>query len=232
LNHLWHLHPTTDLLNRIDFTVLSRVEVATLQAYRQRAVKGIPTHDASGDEIDYDDIFSGDPGALWHLPATAEMWESGIVDLGPLRSAIRDDVEAFAGVTRTPLYYLTPDAGDGSAEGAAMKREGLVFKVHDRLIQAGESWEQVMSLAFEFAGDEVRSRRGDMEILWQPPERFSMQERYQAAVLAKACDVPWRTIMVDVLGYGQTEVARMEAQRSSDMLLLGAQAPAADLPDV
>lgn len=209
------------VLDRINFTVLSRVEVATLQAYRQRAVKGVPAKDADGNDINYDDIFANDPGAMWHLPDTADIWESGQVDLGPLRSAARDDVETFALVTRTPIYYLTPDAANGSAEGASLKRESLVFKAKDRIRETSESLEQVMSLSFEYLGDKVRAQRGDMEVLWKSPESFSLAERYDAASKAQAAGVPWRTVMTDILQFSEQQVSRMETERSADLLLSG-----------
>ena len=209
------------VLDRINFTVLERVEVATLQAYRQRAVKGVPSKDAEGNEINYDDIFANDPGAMWHLPDSADIWESGQVDLGPLRSAARDDVENYALVSRTPIYYLTPDAANGSAEGASLKRESLVFKTRDRITETSESLEQVMSLAFEFAGDSVRAQRGDVEVLWKSPENFSLAERYDAASKAQAAGVPWRSVMTDILQFSETQVARMESERSADLLLTG-----------
>lgn len=206
------------LLDRINYTILSRLEIATLQAFRQRAVKGVPTHDEDGTPIDYSDIFSLDPGALWHLPATAEMWESGQVDLGPVRNAVRDDVQDLAAVTRTPLFYLTPETAQGSAEGAALAREGLVFKCEARCLELGESLEQVMALAFLFAGDRERANRADMEVLWAPPERFTMQARYDAASKAQAAGVPWRTVMTDVLQFSPQKVDRMEAERVADLL--------------
>lgn len=206
-------------LDRINFTILSRLEIATLQAFRQRAIKGAPSHDASGQEINYDDIFELDPGALWLLPATAEIWESGQVDLGPIRQAVRDDVQDLAAVTRTPLFYLNAEGANGSAEGASLAREGLVFKTGDRLVSTGESWEQVMSLAFMMAGDDVRAKRSDMEILWASPERFSLAERYDAATKAISAQVPWRTVMTEVLQYTPQQVARMEAERAGDLLL-------------
>jgi hypothetical protein len=208
--------PHLGILDRINFTVLSRMEVATLQAFRQRAVKGVPLTDQSGAAINYDDIFAADPGALWLLPETAEMWESGQVDLNPIRQAIRDDVQDLAAVTRTPLFYLTPDATNGSAEGASLAREGLVFKTKDRLVQFGESWERVMSLAFMFSG---AGAAADMEVLWAPPERYSLAERYDAAAKANAAGVPWRTVMTDILQFSPQQVERMEAERALDQLL-------------
>lgn len=209
--------PHRQILDRINYTILSRLEIATLQAFRQRGLKGnFPDNNAAGEPINYDDVFAADPGALWLLPETAEVWESGQVDLGPIRQAIRDDVQDLAAVTRTPLFYLTPDSANGSAEGASLAREGLVFKTADRIVQAGESWEQVMSLAFLFAGDEERAARGDMETLWASPERFSLAERYDAASKAQAAGVPWRTVMTDVLQFSPQQVDRMEAQRATD----------------
>lgn len=217
--------PHLPILDRINYTILNRLEVATLQAFRQRALKGVPDKDNEGNEIDYDDIFAADPGALWVMPASAELWESGQVDLGPIRSAIRDDVQDLAAVTRTPLFYLTPDAANGSAEGASLAREGLVFKTSDRILQASESWEQVMSLAFLFAGDEQRAKRADMEVLWAPPERFSLAERYDAASKAIAAGVPWRTVMTEILQFSPQKVDRMEGERTTDALLSLANAP-------
>lgn len=206
------------ILDRINYAILTRLEIATLQAFRQRAVKGVPSTDEQGDEIDYDDIFAADPGALWILPETAEMWESGQVDLGPVRESIKDDVRDFAAATQTPMYLFTPDAASGSAEGASLLREGLVFKVGDRIPQASESLEQVMALAFLFSGDAERARRSDMEVIWRPPALFSLSERADAAAKAKAGGVTWRTIMTDIWQFSPQQVERMEAERISEAL--------------
>lgn len=211
--------PHLGILDRINYGVLNRLEIATLQAFRQRAVKGLPSEDETGETIDYTDVFAADPGALWLLPETAQMWESQVIDLTPIKQSVRDDVQDLAAVTRTPLFYLTPDANNGSAEGASLAREGLVFKTQDRIIQAGESWEQVMSLAFTFAGDPERARRADMQVIWAPPERYSLAERYDAASKAQAAGVPWSQVMTSVLQYTPQEVARMQAERVSDALL-------------
>ncbi len=212
--------PYLSILDRINYEILQRLEIATLQAFKQRGISGIPTHDAKGNEIDYTDVFSADPGALWHLPAGASIWESGSVDLSGIRDSIRHDVQDLAAATRTPLFYLTPDAANGSAEGASLAREGLVFKTTDRLVQAGESWEQVMSLAFTFAGDTERAKRTDMEVIWASPERFSLAERYDAASKASGAGVPWRSVMSTILQFSPQEIERMEEERAQDALLM------------
>jgi len=219
--------PHTAILDRINYTILNRLEIATLQAFKQRAVIGVPNEDEDGNPVDYDDIFASGPDALWVMPAGASLWESGAVDLGPIRQAIRDDVMDLAATTRTPLYYLTPDAANGSAEGASLAREGLVFKVADRIVQAGESWEQVMSLAFTFAGDAQRASRRDMEVVWASPERFSLAEKFDAASKAQAAGVPWRQTMSEVLQFSPQVIDRMAAERASDIFSALAAAPAA-----
>ena len=83
----------------------------------------------------------------------------GALDLTPVLESVKADVRDFAAVTRTPLSYLFPDAAQGSAEGASLTREGLIFKVKDRMGQAGEAYEAVMSIAFMMMGDAERAAR-------------------------------------------------------------------------
>lgn len=208
-----------DHIDRINDMVLERVSIAKLQAFRQRAIKGIPVTDDQGHDIDYSDVFAADPGALWQLPDAAEIWESSQVDLTPILESVKADVRDLAAVTKVPMFYLFPDAANGSAEGASLQREGLVFKVADRIEQTSESWERVMSLAFGFQGDTERASLVDMETLWQPPERFSLAERYDAAAKAAAAGEPWRSVMSDVLQKSPQQVARMEAERVTDAFL-------------
>jgi len=211
--------PHLPILDRINYEILQRLEIATMQAFKQRGIKGLPQIGPDGKEIDYTDVFSADPGALWQLPATADIWESGQVDLSGIRDSIRHDVQDLAAVTRTPLFYLTPDAANGSAEGASLAREGLVFKTEDRLLETGESWEATEAIAFDLAGDKERAKRTDMEVIWASPERFSLAERFDAAVKASAAGVPWRTVMATILQYSPQEIARMEEERGQDVLL-------------
>jgi hypothetical protein len=101
-----------------------------------------------------------------------------------------------------------------------------VFKTWDRIVQAGEAWERVMSLAFQFAGDDQRASVRDMEVVWADPQRFSLAERYDAASKAQAAGVPWREVMADVLQFSPQQIARMEADRAAEQLQLAALAPA------
>jgi hypothetical protein len=213
------IEPHLALLDRIAYTVLQRLEIATLQAFRQRAVKGtLPNVDENGNEIDYDDVFASDPGALWQLPDGVDLWESQPIDLTPIRSAVRDDVTDLAAVTRTPLYYLTPEAATGSAEGASLAREGLVFKVEDRMKHTSESLEVMMAKAFAFMGDPVRANRVDMETVWYPAERMTWGMKADAMLKALDCRIPWRTAALEIGQFSAQEVARMEADQEAEAL--------------
>lgn len=215
-----------DDIDRINLMLLQRLVVAVMQAFRQRAVKGdLPERDSDGELIDYADIFRADPGALWQLPAGVDLWESAGVDLTPILESVKADVRDLAATTRTPMFYLFPDAANGSAEGASLMREGLVFKTNDRNDEASDPWERTMALAFLRMNDGARADRSKVQAIWQSPEQFSLSERYDAAVKAKAADVPWRTIMTDVLQFPPLQVDQMEAQRQQDSFLAEPAAP-------
>ena len=219
-----------DLLDRINHMVLQRLVIATMQAFRQRAVQGdLPEVDAAGNKIDYNQLFVADPGAMWTLPEGVSIWESTQVDLAGILESVRDDIINLGAVTFTPLHYLLPESSrsGGSAEGAQLTREGLVFKTEDRIARANIGWRQVMSLAFRLTGDEQRADLKALEPIWAPAERLTLSERADAA--SKATDVPWRTKMTELWGFDPEIVDRAEGERGADaffqLALMAAQQP-------
>lgn len=215
----------TDDLDRINTMLLQRLVIAVLQAFRQRAAKNAPMVDEDGNDIDWSGVFRADPGAMWALPEGVDLWESAGVDLTPILESVKADVRDLAATTRTPMFYLFPDSAGGSAEGASLQREGLVFKTKDRIKQASEPFEQMMSLAFLFAGDKERAARGDMETLWSPPERYSLSERFDAASKAQAAGMTWEATMSEVLQLSPQQIERMRTERAADALLFGLTEP-------
>lgn len=205
-----------DHLDRINHKILQELVIATLQAFRQRAIRGLPRYDEHGAEIDYTGMFESGPDALWDLPGTAEMWESGQVDMSGITDAIREDVKMLAAVTRTPLYMLTADAAAGSASGADLQREGLTFKTKDRTVTLGEGHEQTMSIAFEVLGDTQRAKLVDLSMMWAPVSSLSLEARFDAATKAKAAGVTWRTVMADVVQFTPQQIATMERERAQE----------------
>lgn len=211
---LGEFEDVTDELDRLNIGLLQRLSVAINQAFRQRAVKGnLPTHDENGNPIDWSKELELGFATMWSLPADIEIWESAGVDLTPLLESVKADARDLAAVTRTPMFYLFPDAANGSAEGASLQREGLIFKAKDRIAETSDPWEQTIALGFEWMGDLERADRTKIEVIWLPPERSSLAEQHDANIKAKAGDVPWRTRMQTILQYTPAELDRMEQER-------------------
>jgi len=208
-----------DDLDRIDTMLLQRMVIAVMQAFRQRAAKGLEKTDKNGNDIDWSGVFRADPGAIWAIPGDVDLWESSGADLTPILESVKADVRDVAATTRTPMFYLFPDAANGSAEGASLQREGLIFKTNDRIRHSSAATSQIMSLAFTFSGDSDRADMPQLKTLWAPPERFSLSERYDAASKAAAAGVPWRTRMESILQFSPEEIGRMDSERASDLLL-------------
>jgi hypothetical protein len=230
-----------DLLDRINHMILQRIVIATLQAFKQRAImlsdqatddpndpRALPTHDDAGNAIDYNDMFSADPAALWLLPVGAKIWESQQVDLNGILASVKDDALHLAVATRTPFSMFTPDAANQSAEGAQLMREGLVFKVEDRCRIAGRSWAEVVSIGFQMMGDDARAPVDKITVDWVPAERYSLAERAQADSLSTS--LPWAQKMRLIWGLDPNEVAIASAQRSSDAMLAALALPQAPPP--
>jgi len=213
----------TDLLDRINHQILQRMVIATMQAFRQRAVKGLPLlypegHPLAGQEVDYAKVFTADPAALWQLPESAEMWESSVNDLTPILSAVKDDLQHLAAVTRTPMHMLSPAGENQSAEGASLSREGLVFKVEDRITRTSFPWAQVMSLMLLHAGQADRADLTKLQTIWAPADRLSLSERADAA--SKLKDVlPRRTLLIEVFRMTPAEADRTMTEITEEQLL-------------
>jgi hypothetical protein len=225
---VFELH--TDLLDRINHTILQRVVIATLQAFKQRGIElpedsdGLPDFDKDGNKIDYNDIFSADPGALWRMPPGAKIWESGEVNLQGVLGSVKDDVLHLAAVTQTPMFMFTPDAVNQSAAGTDHQTEGLVFGVEawHRLI--GRGLARSFSLAFKMSGDEQRADMGKIAIDWLPAARPSLAE--MAAADAQAVSLTWEQKQTIIWQRNPQEVAIADAQRHSDAMLAAAMNPA------
>lgn len=206
-----------DVLDRINTTILQRVVIGAMQAFRQRAIMGLPLKDQNGDLIDYEGVFAADAAALWQLPPGAEVWESQITELRPLLEAARDDIKDYSAVTRTPLAELSPDSANQSAKGSELVESGLVHKVTERMESLSECWEQVVRLGFLWKGETERARATDMETLWMPPMLPSLAERFDAAAKAEAAGVAREHIMRTIVGMSPQEIARYASlERASD----------------
>lgn len=220
---LGEYEPHVDVLDRINHQTLQRMTVAVMQAFRQRAVKNLPSvypkgHPKEGQEIDYGNIFVSDPAAVWHLPPGAEMWESAHVDLRPLLDAVREDVIELGAVTKTPLYYLMQGGENQSAEGAVAQRENLTFKAKDRIERTTAPWTDVVSLMLLQAGFTDRRALARLGPIWASPELLSLAERADAASKAQN-DIPRRSRLQLIWQFDPATVDRMMTEWADEMLL-------------
>lgn len=221
-----------DILNRIDHVILQAMVVATMQAFKQRAIKvdplDMPDHDPeTGELIDYNDIFEADPGALWKLPATAELWESGQVDLTGILQMAEKELQRLSAVTFTPLSMFNSDAVNQSASGAELVREGLTDKVsalHDRCQQP---FAMVASAVLTLSGLKERADLDDIKIGYAPPLRYSLYEKAQAGGSGEQSGIPWRTRMAEIWQFTPEQIERMETERFADALMFPQQVAAA-----
>ena len=218
--------PHIDLVDRIADTILQRLVLAWYQSFRQRAVvgnlDGSDDDDYEDDEpvdpVDWAEVFQADPGALWQVPEGISFWESSQADLTPILSAVKDDFREFAAVTSTPLHLITPDAANGSAEGAALMRESLVFKVKDRRKRFTPGLKHLWALAFACAGEPERAE--GTQILWGSIESHSLADKSDATTKLKGT-LSRRKILTGVLEMSPTEAAENESELVSDRLLEG-----------
>jgi hypothetical protein len=175
-----------DSLNRLSQRIRDQLTITAMQAFRQRALDGdLPEyypadHPRAGEKVNYDEIFKAGPAAMWRLPKDAKMWESAVTDITPVGTAIKDDVRHLAGVSRTALYILSPDAANGSAEGASLARESMVFSTEDWMGRMDRALHQALATCFLATGDSVRAQAGEIQTIWASPERASATERANA----------------------------------------------------
>lgn len=208
-----------DHLDRINDGIFERIVIAKYQAFRQRGIKGLPESDpVTGDPIDYSEIFSADPGALWQLPENAEMWESGIVDLSPIRMSIQDDLEHLAAVTRTPLHMVTPDAASGSAAGAETMREANTFRVRDRRRRANVAFVDCIAAALRATGHADRADVYGIRTLWDSMEVTSTASRAAAMRDAALGNVPLEVAAIDFGGFAPEDIPRIRDSRAADLI--------------
>lgn len=208
-----------DSLDRITNTIRDRLTITAMQAFKQRALKGdLPEFYPPGDPregqiVDYDGIFKAGPAALWKLPLGVDIWESTVTDITPILGATKDDTKNLAAVSSTPVYILSPDAANGSAEGASLARESLVFSVEEWNDHAEMPIALAQATGFLAQGDAVRAAVGDIEIIMAAVDRSSIIERASASAQAKSGGMPQRMIDEKIFQFTPAEIAQAAQDR-------------------
>lgn len=213
-------------MQRINHTILQQMILIALQSFKQRAVSGVPNADPNtGEPIDYDSIFTSDPGSLWIMPEAAKVWESGQADINPIITSVSKDVERLAIAAQAPLYALSSDAAQQAAASAELMREGQIFKAEDLQKRLTPRFAAAVSHMLKISGDEERADRSQMRIVWAPTRRSSLMERAQAGQFATAAGIPLQTVAEKFFEMSPAEIQQMLSHRADDALsnLLNAQ---------
>lgn len=209
----------TDILDRINLGVLNRMVIVAMQAFRQRAIKGgLPEKDESGNTIDWEKVFAPSPGALWDLPADMDIWESqeAAQSITAVLATVKDDLRDLSALSETPLAMLVPDGANQTAEGTSFQKDAVVFKANDRWRRFSPAVEGALVRALEV--ENVDLADATVDVLWEPPDRVSLAEKYDAAAKAKAAGESWKSIARNILGYSPEQIAQDELDRADEAL--------------
>ncbi|WP_213816236.1 hypothetical protein [Glaciihabitans sp. dw_435] len=212
----------TDSLDRLTNRIRDGLTISAMQAFRQRGIEGsLPQfypegHAKAGQKIDYNEMYKAGPAALWMLPLGAKVWESAVTDITPILTATKDDAKHVAAVTSTPIYILSPDAANASAEGAKAGGEAFMDSVEEWMERGEIPIVQSLSTGFAAMGDTVRSAVGEIEVIWAPVARTSTQEKSSSASQAKAGGLPQLLIDEKIWGLTPAEIAQARQARSDE----------------
>lgn len=218
---------TQDQINKL---VADMVIASEFAAFRQRWATGVevPTDPATGEEME---PFESAVNRVWHVPdENARFGEFTETDLRGYVAAIENRVQSLASRSRTPPHYLLGGSGVfPSGESLKATETGLIAKVRSRQRHFGETWEEVLRLAFRLKGD-PRSTEYRAETIWRDPESRTEGEHIDSLLKKLSIGVPIEQLWEDA-GYSPEQIRRfkeMAVEEAKRRIELGI--PVADDP--
>lgn len=205
--------PLQNALNKLFLDMLVAAEYA---AFPQRYATGIELLDDpdTGKPIN---PFRSEAGSLWTTEGPTVFGQFAVADLAPYVKAIETTIQHVASITRTPPHYLLGQAGAfPSGESLKATETGLVAKARRRQRSFGESWEQVIRLAFRVLGD-ARGEIEDSETIWRDPETRTESEHVDAVVKmgSDPIGIPSEALWED-LGKTPQQIARYKQMKADE----------------
>lgn len=207
--------PHIDVIDRINLGKLQRLVVTAYQAFKARALKGLPDVDDEGNEIDWGKRLDFAPGALLDLPSEIDVWESDAVDIRPLLEGEKTDARDFAAVMRTPIDVFIPEGQNQSAAGAANAHKGEIQKAKDRINRVSAPMEGSLLAALRILGIDTDET---VQVTFESPEHVSLTEKAAAALAAKGAGKSQRWIDQHIWGMSPDEIDREESDRAAEQL--------------
>lgn len=217
------IEPVLGIQDSVNKLLADLLIASEFSAFRQRWATGmeVPTDPETNQPIE---PFSAAVTRLWI--SEDEQTRFGTFEATPLANYVEGIellVAHLASQTRTPPHYLNPSADRLSGESIKAAETGLVAKVKRAAQGFGESWEEVMRLAFAVM-DDPRATATAAETIWADPEVRTESEHVDATVKKLAVEVPVEQLWAD-LGYSPQQVERFRTMRrraSLDTFDLGA----------
>lgn len=205
--------PHIDVIDRINLGKLQRLVLTAYQAFKARAMKGLPESDEDGNDIDWAKRLDFAPGALIDLPEGIDVWESEAVDIRPLLEGEKTDAKDFAAVMQLPVATFVPD--NQSAEGAKGAHKGEIQRAKDRRDRVKAPMEASLVAALRVLGLDAGQT---VEVKFENPEYVSMAEKAAAAAQAKAGGKTQRWIDQNIWNMSPDEIDREESDRAAEQL--------------
>lgn len=201
-----------NIQDRFNFLTLNMMVVVTVQAFRQRWVKGVAIEDPeTGEKLDLSQFL---PGAdlLWAVAdGEVEFGEFEQVDLTPFIAAIERTEAEIVKLAGLPPHYVMGDLVNASADALAAAEARLVSKTEDRQLEFGESWERVERLMFAYMGKKSWIKP-DAQVLWKDAQRSSIITLTTAGAQAAQAGLPWKERMA-LMGNSDAQIDAMEPDR-------------------
>ena len=198
---------TQDQINKI---LCDAIVASEFAAYRQRWATGVEVEIDEETRRPINPWESGQNRVMIATDADSRFGTFDATDLANYTRMLENRIQSVASRTRTPPHYLLGQSGSfPSGESLKATETGLIAKVRSRMRHFGESWEEVMRLAFAVA-DPTDQRANYMrsETIWADPESRTEAEHVDALVKLRTLGVPIRQLWEDA-GYSQEQIQRM-----------------------
>lgn len=207
--------PVQDAVNKL---IADMLVASEYQAFRQRWATGLElpvTEDDEGNEItDEAALFKHSISRLWTTEdPDAKFGDFGQVDLAPFVEGVEMLVQHIASQSKTPPHYFYLSGQFPSGETIRSAEAGLASKAKRKQRFMGESWEEVMRLAFAVEGD-PRANDMECETIWNDPETRTESAHVDAVIKKSQVGVPEPQLWEE-MGYTPTQVERFGDMRRS-----------------
>jgi hypothetical protein len=201
------LHDVISTQDQINKILCDAVVASEFAAFRQRWATGI--------EVELDENgkpknpFESAQNRVWIGPDPESRFGTfEATELDNYTKFIENRVQSIASRSRTPPHYLLGQSGSfPSGESLKATETGLIAKTKSRMTRYGESWEEVIRLAFRVKGDSARGADFGCETIWQDPESRTEAEHIDALLKLRTLQVPYRQLWEDA-GYSQSQIER------------------------